>query len=155
MTRRLIIAISLASILFGFIFGIAVGAFANGQSDHIHAWIEAENRGLIQGDPAYYYNGQATQAEVNHALLTAILTMDLKHVEGVTPLTPCPPGSYIWHQQAGLDTWQYVYATASPGDDPGYTRAVGFAQDGTIMYMNSPPPIGTYGPADIHVLCHG
>lgn len=39
--------------------------------DHIRSWTEAVYTGLIEGDPAYYYEGEATQAEYNHALITA------------------------------------------------------------------------------------
>ena len=39
-------------------------------------WIEAVNRGLIHGDPAYYYNGIATAEEMYHALIVALLAVD-------------------------------------------------------------------------------
>lgn len=157
MTRdKLFFIIALA--LFSWLVIFAIGAAilnAAPHSAHIAAWREAQHRNLIEGDPAYYYNGDATQEEINHALLTAILNMDLQHIEGITPLDPCPPGSTIAHTQAGFDTYQYVYAL-SQTDNTRYTRAVGFAQDeGLLMYLFEDPPIGVYGPADIHVICSG
>jgi hypothetical protein len=142
----------IALVLITMLIGVAA-ALAVTPAPHIAAWIEAESRGLIHGDPAYYYNGQASQAEINHAILTAILTMDLQHITGLSPVDACEPGDYVAHQTT--DEYMYVYATSSPPPDPGYTRAVGFDRTGALLYLNDPPPIGTYGPAEFHVLCHG
>jgi len=51
-------------------------------------WIEAVERGLIQGDPAYYYNGLATDEEMFHALIVALLAVD---GDWPPPLVPPPP----------------------------------------------------------------
>jgi hypothetical protein len=39
--------------------------------EHEQSWTEAVHNGLIEGNPAYYYNGQATDAEYRHAFITA------------------------------------------------------------------------------------
>jgi len=53
-------------------------------------WIEAVDRGLIEGDASYYYDGRATDDEMFHALMVAILAVDDNHTT-VTPPTTVPP----------------------------------------------------------------
>ena len=72
--RKLIVTLAVVAALLAAT--LAYTAQAAPHPDIQQSWTEAVQRGLIQGDPAYYYNGQATQEEVNHALLTAILQVD-------------------------------------------------------------------------------
>jgi len=58
--------------------------------DFIKAWTKAVNEGLIKGNPAYYYNGEATPEEYHHALITALL--EVNGTPWDTPIiTPPPP----------------------------------------------------------------
>jgi len=41
--------------------------------DSVKAWTAAVEHGLIEGDPAYYYDGVATSEEYHHALIVSIL----------------------------------------------------------------------------------
>jgi len=73
-TKRLIAFAAAVGVAAGLTVGVSTANTVH--PDIQRSWTEAVQRGLIQGDPAYYYNGQATQYEINHALLTAILKVD-------------------------------------------------------------------------------
>lgn len=59
--------------------------------DFIKAWTKAVDKGLIKGDPAYYYNSEASQQEVNHALITALLEVNGTPWDTVEPEPEPPP----------------------------------------------------------------
>ena len=71
----------------------------------IDSWTQAVDVGCIQGDAAYYYNGTATQAEVNHALLTCILNTETGlGITGVPASQPsCPNTTWEWNT-SGIGT---------------------------------------------------
>ena len=75
--RTLITAVAVATI-----FAVTLEAQA-APIEHVQSWSEAVSTGLIEGDPAYYYNGQATPTEYHHALITAV--NQLKADQWVTP----------------------------------------------------------------------
>lgn len=76
MTRvRMWIAAVLAAIVTVTSVGIVL-AQNQAHPDHRAAWEQAVDVGLIDGDPAYYYNGEASPVEYYHALLTALLEVN-------------------------------------------------------------------------------
>jgi len=68
-----------------FIAGYAIASMTT-YSEHVQSWNEAVARGLIEGEASYYFNGEATDQEYYHALMTAILAVDDKI--GGQPSTP-------------------------------------------------------------------
>ena len=52
--------------------GYALFAFAP-HPDHVKSFTEAVHRGYLEGDPAYYYNGEASPQEYAHAVMTALI----------------------------------------------------------------------------------
>lgn len=77
--------------------------------DHIRSWTEAVWNGTINGDAAYYYNGQATPDEYHHALVTATnqIAADL-WVQPTPQGDESVPGTFCEYQM-----WEY---RGTPGE---------------------------------------
>jgi len=72
----------------GFVVGLLLAATVAyaANTAFIGSFTQAEQQGLIDGDPAYYYNGQAQPVEYAHAIMTALLRLDVK-------TNGCPEGT--------------------------------------------------------------
>jgi len=60
--------------------------------DHIESFSAAVERGYIEGNPAYYYNGEASPQEYAHAVMVALIEWDdrQKETEPSTTTTTMP-----------------------------------------------------------------
>lgn len=85
---RTIVAALLTVALIG---GGAAYALNQPHPDHIQSFTEAVNRGYIDGDPAYYYNGEATPQEYAHAVMTALINYEDKWLNPTTTTTTLAP----------------------------------------------------------------
>ena len=84
---------------------------------HVRSWTDFVEEGLIEGDPAYYYNELATQGEVNHALVTAILQINSEQwVPPIPGATLDDPASYcaekMWEYRSTPGAGYYIQAFA-------------------------------------------
>ena len=72
MTERMGCATIAVSLTVAAVVMVAAAAVASSTApEHIRSWSEAVWNGTIEGDAAYYYNGEATPDEYHHALITA------------------------------------------------------------------------------------
>ena len=91
MNRSKILAAVLTAAL---IAGGAAWALEPPPPDHVQSFTAAVERGYIEGDPAYYYNGEATPQEYAHAVMTALINYEDMHFKEpastTTTTTPAP-----------------------------------------------------------------
>lgn len=77
--------------------------------DYAKSWTAAVDAGMIDGDPAYYYTGQAGEHEYYHALLVAILEAHgVDWNPDTPPPPPPPPPDPEVDVTVGPGTWQTI-----------------------------------------------
>ena len=86
--------------------------------DHVRSWTQAVDEGLIDGDPSYYYDGEADVTEYGHALITSILDVDERMwVPPIPGATEAVPGSFcadrLWEYRTepGAGYWPQTFAS--------------------------------------------
>lgn len=102
------------------------------------SFVEAEQRGLISGDPYYYCNGYASPLEIGHAVMTAVVELD-KRLEAASMDVTTQEASY-WcphgYMQSGPRDTNYVLVQQTNSGH--YARAVVFA-DGWVPFVYEEP----------------
>lgn len=152
MRKPYLILAAAALLLATFASGFAVAQTAP-HPDFVNSWTEAVQRGLIQGDPAYYYNGDATQEEINHALLVALLSIDDQTYQQPADAPAeayCSGTDTVAIDQYPTNGYYYIYSVNLPAH---YTRAIGLT-GGEVQFIEEYPAPGNYGPAERIIVCY-
>ena len=76
-----------------FWFGVVVIAVAS-DSFAEPSFTAAVERGLIEGEPSYYYEGHAAPLEIGHAIMTATVELDRRLEASMKTLDPPDIGSH-------------------------------------------------------------
>jgi hypothetical protein len=147
-TRFRVFALVLVVLLFAA--GVAWATAPN--PDHVESFTEAVERGYIEGDPAYYYNGEASPQEYAHAVMVALAYFEDNIInQGTSPSTTTTTTDPATTTSSSTTTTEPTTTTTSSSSTTTSTTTLPTGSETPFLAYPASDPIVIDGGTDIEL----